>query len=115
MASLTPELAELIARRFSILSEPMRLRLLDELHHREEASVGELAEALAASHANVSKHLNLLLSERMVGRRRDGSRALYRIVDPSLIALCEEVCAGVRRSLDELGMLLDGAAGNVAR
>ena len=107
MPNLTPELATLVARRFAVLGEPMRVRLLDALHERGEASVSELAEAVGAGHANVSKHLNLLLAERMVGRRRDGSRALYRIADPSLIALCEDVCAGVRQGLRELHALLD--------
>lgn len=105
MASLSPDLARLVARRFAVLSEPTRLQLLNELHEREEASVSELADALGASHANVSKHLNLLLGERMVGRRREGSRALYRITDPTLIKLCDEVCAGVRQSLRELAAL----------
>jgi DNA-binding transcriptional ArsR family regulator len=105
--ALTPELATLVARRFAILGEPMRVRLLDALHERGEASVSELAEAVGAGHANVSKHLNLLLAERMVGRRRDGSRAMYRIIDPSLIRLCEDVCAGVRQGLRELHALLD--------
>lgn len=104
---LTPALAELVARRFAVLSEPNRIRLLDALHQREEASVGELADAIDASHANVSKHLNLLLGERMVSRRREGSRAVYWISDPSLIQLCEEVCAGVRQGLRELHALID--------
>jgi ArsR family transcriptional regulator len=104
---LTPELATLIARRFAILGEPMRVRLLDALHERGEASVSELADAVGAGHANVSKHLNLLLAERMVGRRRDGPRALYRITDPSLVRLCDDVCAGVREGLRELHALLD--------
>jgi hypothetical protein len=38
----------------------------------------------------------------MVSRRRDGARALYRISDPSLLALCEDVCAGVLRELHAL-------------
>lgn len=106
MHGLTPDLALLVARRFAVLGEPNRLRLLDALHEREEASVGELADALGAPHANVSKHLNLLLGERMVTRRREGPRALYRIADPSLLRLCEEVCAGVRQSLRELHELV---------
>lgn len=109
---LTPELATLVARRFAILGEPMRVRLLDALHERGEASVSELAQALGAGHANVSKHLNLLLAERMVGRRRDGPRALYRITDPSLIRLCDDVCAGVRDGLRELHALLEAPAGD---
>ena len=115
MSGLTPDLALLVARRFAVLGEPNRLRLLDELHHREEASVSELADALGATHANVSKHLNLLLGERMVARRRDGARALYRISDPSLRHLCDEVCAGVRQSLKELHELVGEATTNEER
>ena len=107
MTSLTPELADLVARRFAVLGEPTRLRLLDVLHDRGEASVGELADLVGASHANISKHLGLMLSQRMVGRRRDGARALYRIVDPTLIKLCDEVCAGVREQLRELSALIE--------
>jgi DNA-binding transcriptional ArsR family regulator len=107
MNVLTPELAELIARRFSVLSDPLRVRLLDAMHAAGEASVGELAAALGAGHANVSKHLQLMLGERMVSRRRDGPRAYYRIADPSLIALCEAVCAGVRQSLAECSAIVD--------
>ena len=101
------ELAELIARRFAVLSEPMRVRLLDAMHAAGEASVGELAATLGAGHANVSKHLQLMLGERMVARRREGPWAYYRVADPSLIALCEAVCAGVRRSLAELSASVD--------
>jgi ArsR family transcriptional regulator len=102
VTGLTPELAELVARRFAVLGDPNRLRLLDVLHDRGELSVGEVADAIGASHANVSKHLNVLLSERMVGRRRDGRRALYRATDPALAGICDDVCAGVRQGVREL-------------
>jgi len=42
---LHPEFAELIAGRFAALADPMRLRLIDALRTRHEASVQELAEA----------------------------------------------------------------------
>ncbi len=106
MSDLTPELAELIARRFAVLGDTTRVRVLDALHEREEASVGELATAVQATHANVSRHLNVLLAERLVARRREGPRALYRITDPTLMRLCEEVCAGVRQNLQELQALV---------
>lgn len=107
MPALTPAFAELVARRFAVLGEPNRVLLLDAMHARGEASVGELADAVGASHANVSKHLNVLLGARMVSRRREGSHALYRISDPSLIELCEQVCAGIRQSLLELHALTE--------
>lgn len=110
MDELTPELADLIARRFSALGEPTRVRLLNVMHSRGEASVGELVEAVGGTQANVSKHLGLLLGERMVARRREGTRAIYRIADPTLIRLCEEVCTGVRDQLDELSTIIERGA-----
>lgn len=99
---LPPELAALVARRLSILGEPTRLRLLNLLHARGAASVGELTDAIGGSQANVSKHLGLLLAEGMVARRREGSRAIYTLADQDLIALCDQVCASVRRQVSEL-------------
>ena len=107
MTEFSPELATLIARRFAVLGEPTRLRLLNLMHGRGEASVGELVEATGGSQANVSKHLGVLLTERMVSRRREGSRALYSIADPTLMKVCDEVCAGVREQLRELNELVD--------
>lgn len=100
------EFIELVARRFSALAEPMRIRLLDALHARGEASVTDLADALGATHANVSKHLNLLYSDRIVGRRKEGSKFVYNIADDTVIEICDIVCGGVRRRLRELGELV---------
>ena len=47
------DLAELIARRFRVIGEPMRIRLLDRLRDGE-ATVTELTEALDASQHNIS-------------------------------------------------------------
>ncbi len=111
MADLPPELAELVARRFAVLGEPTRLRLLNLMHDRGEASVGELVDATGGTQANVSKHLGVLLRERMVIRRRVGSRALYSIADPALIRLCDEVCAGVHEQLRELSTMVQAGVG----
>jgi DNA-binding transcriptional ArsR family regulator len=111
--SLPAEFAELIARRFSALAEPTRIRLLDLLTHRGELSVSVLAEGLGASHANISKHLNLLYAERIVGRRKLGTRVLYRVVDERVLELCEVVCGSLRAQLDELGLLLEPARTDV--
>jgi DNA-binding transcriptional ArsR family regulator len=102
-------LAELIARRFRVIGEPMRIRLLDRLRDGE-ATVQELTEALGASQQNVSKHLQVLLDAGIVGRRKDGNRAHYSVVDEGVFALCEHVCGSVRRQLDELSALVDGSA-----
>lgn len=104
---LNEPLAELIARRFRVIGEPMRIRLLDRLRDGE-ATVQELTEALGASQQNVSKHLQVLLEAGIVGRRKEGNRAFYTVADEGVFALCEHVCGSVRRQLDELSALVDG-------
>jgi DNA-binding transcriptional ArsR family regulator len=102
---LPDDLVELIARRFRILSEPMRIKLLDRLRDGD-ATVGELQDATAASQQNVSKHLNVLLDAGLVARRKDGNFARYSITDDSVFELCEQVCGGLRRQLDDLDVVL---------
>jgi DNA-binding transcriptional ArsR family regulator len=104
---LTDALVELVAQRFRVLGEPMRIKLLDRLRDGD-ATVGELQEALGASQQNVSKHLGVLLAAGMVSRTKRGTSSVYAIADPGVFELCELVCGGVRRQLDELGALLPG-------
>ena len=101
-------LVELIAQRFKVLAEPMRIKLLDRLRDGA-ASVQELTQALGASQQNVSKHLGVLLQAGMVSRTKQGTSALYEIADPDVFALCDLVCGGVRRQVAELDALLGGA------
>jgi len=100
---------ELVAQRFRVLGEPMRIKLLDRLREGA-ASVGELQEALGASQQNVSKHLAILHGAAMVSRTKEGNRVLYAISDPSIFELCDQVCGAVRRQLDELDALLQQPA-----
>ena len=99
------ELAELIARRFRTLADPLRVRLLDQLRD-DELSVNELAERLASGQQNVSKHLGVLLYAGIVGRRKQGTFVYYRIVDEVVFDLCQQVCASIERRHRELGQLL---------
>jgi DNA-binding transcriptional ArsR family regulator len=102
---LPDEIAELIARRFKLLAEPTRVKLLDRLHGGE-ASVQELAEAVGTTQQNVSKHLTALSGAGILGRRKQGNFAYYRVVDDSIWRLCEDVCGSVERRLDELRKLI---------
>jgi DNA-binding transcriptional ArsR family regulator len=102
---LPEPLIELVAQRFRVLGEPMRIKLLDRLRERD-ATVGELQKELGASQQNVSKHLGILLGAGMVSRVKDGNHARYSVSDPSVFDLCEQVCGGVRRQLQELEAIL---------
>lgn len=107
---LPEPLVEVIAERFRVLGEPMRIRLLDALREAP-ATVQELQQATNASQQNVSKHLGLLLRSGMVSRIKEGNFSRYAIADESVFELCEQVCGGLRRQLDDLDALLPGGTG----
>jgi DNA-binding transcriptional ArsR family regulator len=104
---LPDDLVELIARRFRVLGEPTRIKLLDRLREGE-ASVNELTDALAGSQQNVSKHLAVLTEVGILGRRKDGNHVYYRIVDEGVFALCEQVCGSLQQKLRTLSELVEG-------
>ena len=98
-------LVELIARRFRLLSEPMRIRLFDRLRDGE-ATVHELADELGSSQQNVSKHLTLLAEAGVLARRKEGTCVYYRLADQDVLALCEQVCDSVEQHVLDLAALV---------
>jgi ArsR family transcriptional regulator len=94
------ELLELLAERFRVLAEPVRLRLLSVLRDGER-TVSALVEATGAGQANVSRHLALLHRHGMVARRKDGLHVHYRIADPAIFELCELMCGSMESELLE--------------
>ncbi len=89
---------ELVARRFAVLAEPMRLRLLQALF-AEERNVSELVELTGGTQANVSRHLQTLTAAGLVARRKEGLQVFYRISDPTIFRLCELVCGSLEKGL----------------
>ena len=104
---LPDALVELIARRFRVIGEPMRIRLLDALRDGP-LTINELAARLGAGQQNVSKHIGVLADAGLVGREKDGNRVRCFIADESVFALCEMVCGGLRRQASDLEGLLAG-------
>lgn len=102
---LNDQLLEMIARHFRVLGEPVRLKLLDALRDRD-ATVQELQKVTGGTQQNVSKHLGVLLSAGLVKRVKDGNFSRYSIADESVFGMCEQVCGGLLRSLDEREALL---------
>lgn len=84
-------MVELVARRFRMLGEPRRLRILQALEQGEK-TVGEIVHALDGNQPNISKHLQALNEAGLVARRRDGNSIFYSISDPVIFKLCELVC-----------------------
>ena len=107
--SLPDPLIELVAQRFRVLGEPMRIKLLDRLREGA-ATVTELQEALGATQQNVSKHLGILHSAGIVSRTKHGNHTRYQISDPGVFDLCDQVCGSVRRQIGELEAILQSTA-----
>ena len=105
---LPDPLTELIAQRFRVLGEPMRIKLLDALRDGA-ATVGDLVQRLGSSQQNVSKHLGVLHQAGIVSRAKEGTFVRYAIADDGVFALCEQVCGGLRQQIEELDQILTGA------
>ena len=102
---LPDPIVDLIASRFRVLGEPVRIRLLERLRWGA-ATVTELTLVTGASQQNVSKHLAVLREAGIVERRKQGTASLYRIKDEAVFEHCEQVCGSVERHLAELGGIL---------
>jgi len=98
--SLNDATIELVARRFAVLAEPMRLRLIHALFHGEK-SVNVLVQETGATQTNVSRHLQTLMHANVIARRKEGLQVFYAIADPSIGPLCELVCGTLKRQLTD--------------
>ncbi len=74
-------LCESTAELFSVLSAPLRLRIIRSLC-RSEKNVGELMGEIKTTQPNMSSHLNTLYKAGMLGKRRNGSHVYYHVIDP---------------------------------
>ena len=103
---MTPEALELVAARFKVMAEPLRLRILQELEGGE-MSVGEITEAVESTQPNVSKHLKMLQEAGLLGRRQEGNTVYYSIADASVFEICDVVCSSIRERLSaQAGILV---------
>lgn len=101
---LPDEALSLIAARFKVLSEPLRLRLVQELEGGER-TVGELVAATGKTQTNVSRHLRSLADAGVLARRKEGVSVFYRIADPMIFELCRHVCGSLQREFERRGKI----------
>ncbi|NJL78503.1 MAG: helix-turn-helix transcriptional regulator [Richelia sp. RM2_1_2] len=100
MLPIPSDVMQQVAEYFSLLSEPMRLRLLHLLRY-EEKCVQELVEATHTSQANVSKHLKVMWQAGILSRRSEGTCAYYRVEDQMIFELCNQVCERLANRLEQ--------------
>jgi DNA-binding transcriptional ArsR family regulator len=73
----------------------------------EQGRARPIAEQLDTTQQNISKHIGILQRAGIVGRRRDGVRTPYAIIDPTVLDLCGIVCGGIRREAEGITQALD--------
>ncbi len=91
-----------LTRLTKALAAPKRLEMLDLLAQRER-TVDSLADELALSHANASKHLMVLREAHLVEARRDGSFVHLHLASPAvpgLLAALRSLAAAQLADLD---------------
>jgi len=103
--TMSDEMLELIAQRFRLLADPMRLKILHPLQEGEK-SVTELVQATGASQPNVSKHLSTLRSHALVKRRQEGNMAFFSIGAPFIFDVCNTVCDSMKSEWEQKQNLL---------
>jgi ArsR family transcriptional regulator, lead/cadmium/zinc/bismuth-responsive transcriptional repressor len=95
-ATVSKELASL----FGVLSNPHRLRLVEELRDAE-VDVNGLQQALGISHSSVSQHLAVLRAHRIVIERRVGRHVFYRLRHTELAEWIRTGLDFIERDLDQ--------------
>jgi ArsR family transcriptional regulator len=106
---LSDHALELVARRFAVLSDPMRLRLVHALFDGEK-NVNALVEEVGGTQPNVSRHLQTLTHAHVLARRKDGLQVFYSIADPSIFKLCDLVCGSLEKQLTRQADAFGGSA-----
>jgi ArsR family transcriptional regulator len=94
--SLPSQAIELIAARFKLLAEPVRIQILQTLHDGP-MNVTDITRAIGSTQPNVSKHLRLLQDGRIIARRQEGNTVYYSIADQSVFELCDAVCGSLKK------------------
>ncbi|MEZ5648993.1 MAG: metalloregulator ArsR/SmtB family transcription factor [Burkholderiaceae bacterium] len=110
-----------VARYFSLLSDPTRLRIMHTICSVEK-SVTQIVRETGAAQTNVSRHLSTLYGAGVLSRRKSGNFIFYRVSDQTLIEICRTACVhfAARHESDEPAVaqalsLAEGfAAGEVA-
>jgi ArsR family transcriptional regulator len=102
------EVMRLQAELCKSLSDPKRLRIIQELRGGEKA-VSELAGILGLKQSNTSQHLAVLRRIGVITPRKEGNTVYYRLADAKIAEACDlvhEVIADQLRRSERLSSLI---------
>lgn len=90
---------ESVAELFSLLSTPIRLKIISAVCHGEK-NVSELLAEIDTTQPNMSQHLATLYRSGVLSKRREGTQIYYRLQSDRVASLCRAVCTQVAQELD---------------
>lgn len=88
-----------VAELFSLLSTPVRLKIISALCNGEK-NVSELLSEIDTTQPNMSQHLSTLYRAGVLGKRRDSTQIYYRLQSERVATLCRAVCTQVAIEMD---------------
>ena len=102
MAELSSEdrVFESAAQLFSLLSTPLRLKIISAVCEKEK-NVSELLALIDTTQPNMSQHLSALHRKGVLSRRKEGAQVFCGLQSKRVATLCRAVCTQVAIELDE--------------
>lgn len=97
---MNKKLYEIHAEICKTLGNAKRIEILNALQD-SELTVGELADILGISPANVSQHLSVMRQKGILISRREGVNIYYRISNPKVSKACTLMREVLLEQLDE--------------
>jgi ArsR family transcriptional regulator len=82
--SSRPSIYSLHAEMCKVLSNPLRLRIIDVLREGE-MTVSQLSGQVGTGLATVSQHLALMRNQGILASRREGNSSYYRVANPKML------------------------------
>jgi len=83
-----------VAELFSVLSTPIRLKIISAVCHHER-TVSQLLAEIDTTQPNMSQHLATLYRSGVLAKRREGTQMVYSLRSERVATLCRAVCAQV--------------------
>jgi ArsR family transcriptional regulator len=88
-----------VAELFSVLSTPIRLKIISAVCQSEK-NVSQLLSEIDTTQPNMSQHLSTLYRSGVLAKRRVGTQVYYRLQSERVATLCRAVCTQVAMELD---------------
>ncbi len=83
---------EKATRALKAMAHPLRLKILCVLKN-DELPVLEIVKRVGSSQSNISQHIDILRTKKIVESRRDGNKILCKVKDKKVLTLVSNIQA----------------------